>query len=69
MADIVERLTLEDRMSSAMTQCIQMAQRMANVLDDVRYSTMNVETATAATAQSMQDMASRMSQTLSLIHI
>ena len=63
MADIVERLTLEDRMSSAMTQCIQMAQRMANVLDDVRYSTMNVETATAATAQSMQDMASRMSQT------
>jgi len=63
MADIVERLTLEDRMSSAITQCIQMAQRMANVLDDVRYSTMNVETATAATAQSMQDMASRMSQT------
>lgn len=63
MADIVERLTLEDRMSSAMTQCIQMAQRMANVLDDVSYSTMNVETATAATAQSMQDMASRMSQT------
>lgn len=63
MADIVERLTLEDRMSSAMTQCIQMAQRLANVLDDVRYSTMNVETATAATAQSMQDMASRMSQT------
>lgn len=63
MARIVETLTLEDKLTSTMTQCIQIAQRMANVMDDVRYSTMNMETATAATAQSMQDMASRMSQT------
>ena len=63
MAQIVETLTLEDKLTNTMTQCIQIAQRMANVMDDVRYSTMNVETATAATAQSMQDMANRMSQT------
>ena len=63
MAVIRETLTLEDKLTSTMTQCIQIAQRMANVMDDVRYSTLNVETATAATAQSMQDMAGRMSQT------
>ena len=63
MAQIVETLTLEDKLTNTMTQCIQIAQRMANVMDDVRYSTMNVETATASTAQTMQDMASRMSQT------
>lgn len=63
MAVIRETLTLEDKLTSTMTQCIQIAQRMANVMDDVRYSTLNVETATAATAQSLQDMAGRMSQT------
>ena len=63
MGRVVEVLELEDRLTNTMTQCIQIAQRMANVMDDVRYSTMNVETATAATAQTMQDMASRMSQT------
>lgn len=63
MAQIVETLTLEDKLTNTMTQCIQIAQRMANVMDDVRYSTLNVETATASTAQTMQDMASRMSQT------
>ena len=63
MAVIRETLTLEDKLTSTMTQCIQIAQRMANVMDDVRYSTLNVETATAATAQSMQDMAGHMSQT------
>lgn len=45
MAAIRETLILEDKFTSTMTQCLQVAQRMANMLDDVRASTMNVETA------------------------
>ena len=50
MAAIRETLILEDKFTSTMTQCLQVAQRMANMLDDVRASTMNVETAAAATS-------------------
>ena len=38
MAAIRETLILEDKFTSAMTQCLQVAQRMANMLDDVRAS-------------------------------
>lgn len=63
MAAIRETLILEDKFTSTMTQCLQVAQRMANMLDDVRASTMNVETATAATAVQMQELAGKMTQT------
>lgn len=63
MAAIRETLILEDKFTSAMTQCLQVAQRMANMLDDVRASTMNVETAAAATAVQMQELAGKMTQT------
>lgn len=63
MAVIRETLTLEDKLTNVMTQCIQVAQRMAGAMDDIRYSTMNVETATASAAVEMQNLSSRMSQT------
>lgn len=63
MAAIRETLILEDKFTSTMTQCLQVAQRMANMLDDVRASTMNVETAAAATAIQMQELAGKMTQT------
>ena len=63
MAAIRETLILEDKFTSTMTQCLQVAQRMANMLDDVRASTMNVETAAAATAVQMQELAGKMTQT------
>ena len=63
MAAIRETLILEDKFTSTMTQCLQVAQRMANMLDDVRASTLNVETAAAATAVQMQELAGKMTQT------
>lgn len=63
MAAIRETLILEDKFTSTMTQCLQVAQRMANMLDDVRASTMNVENAAAATAVQMQELAGKMTQT------
>ena len=63
MAAIRETLTLEDKLTNVMTQCIQVAQRMAGAMDDIRYSTMNVETATASAAVEMQNLSARMSQT------
>ena len=63
MAAIRETLILEDKFTSTMTQCLQVAQRMANMLDDVRASTMNVEAAAAATAVQMQELAGKMTQT------
>ena len=63
MAAIRETLILEDKFTSTMTQCLQVAQRMANMLDDVGASTMNVETAAAATAVQMQELAGKMTQT------
>ena len=63
MAVIRETLTLEDKLTNVMTQCIQVAQRMAGAMDDIRYSMMNVETATASAAVEMQNLSSRMSQT------
>ena len=68
MAAIRETLILEDKFTSTMTQCLQVAQRMANMLDDVRASTMNVETAAAATAVQMQELAGKMTQTNSRGH-
>ena len=63
MPVIRETLTLEDKLTNVMTQCIQVAQRMAGAMDDIRYSTMNVETATASAAVEMQNLSARMSQT------
>lgn len=63
MAVIRETLTLEDKLTNVMTQCIQVAERMAGAMDDIRYSTMNVETATASAAVEMQNLSARMSQT------
>lgn len=63
MAVIRETLTLEDKLTNVMTQCIQVAQRMAGAMDDIRFSTMNVETATASVAVEMQNLSARMSQT------
>ena len=54
MAAVRETLILEDKFTSTMTQCLQVAQRMANMLDDVRASTMNVETAAAASRKKYQ---------------
>ena len=63
MAALRATLILEDKFTSTLTQCLQVAQRMANMLDDVRASTMNVETAAAATAVQMQELAGKMTQT------
>ena len=63
MAVIHETLTLEDKFTNVMTQFLQLGERMSGQLDDIRYSMMNVETATASAAVEMQDMAGRMSQT------
>lgn len=63
MPVIHETLTLEDKFTNVMTQFLQLGDRMSGQLDDIRYSMMNVETATASTAVEMQDMAGRMSQT------
>lgn len=63
MAVIRETLTLEDKLTNVMTQCIQVAQRMAGAMDDIRFSTMNVETATASAAVEIQNLSARMSQT------
>lgn len=63
MAVIRETLTLEDKLTNVMTQCIQVAERMAGAMDDIRFSTMNVETATASAAVEMQNLSARMSQT------
>ena len=63
MPVIHETLTLEDKFTNVMTQFLQLGDRMSGQLDDIRYSMMNVETATASAAVEMQDMAGRMSQT------
>lgn len=63
MAVIHETLTLEDKFTNVMTQFLQLGDRMSGQLDDIRYSMMNVETATASAAIEMQDMSGRMSQT------
>ena len=63
MAVIHETLTLEDRFTNTMTQFLQLGERMSGQLDDLRYSMMNVETATASAAVEMQDLTGRMAQT------
>lgn len=63
MAVIHETMTLEDRFTNTMTQFLQLGERMSGQLDDLRYSMMNVETATASAAVEMQDLTGRMAQT------
>ena len=63
MAAIRETLILEDKFTSTMTQCLQVAQRMEIMLDYVRGSTLNVYAAAAATAVQMQELAGKMTQT------
>lgn len=63
MAVIHETLTLEDKFTNVMTQFLQLGERMSGQMDDIRYSMMNVETATASAAVEMQNMTGRMAQT------
>lgn len=63
MSVIHETLTLEDKFTNVMTQFLQLGERMSGQLDDIRYSMMNVETATASAAVEMQNMTGRMAQT------
>ena len=57
MAVIREELVLHDKLSSAMTQCIQLCDTMNTSLNILRDSTLNIETATASAAVSLERMA------------
>lgn len=59
MAQIRETLTLEDRFTQNFTRFERLCEQSSGALDDVRFSLNNIETATAASAQALQDMASR----------
>lgn len=59
MATIREELALYDRFSATFARFESVCQSAESVLNDVRYSLANIETATAATATAMQDMTSR----------
>lgn len=57
MAVIREEYVLHDEFSSVMTQCIQLCDTMNTSLNVLRGSTVNIETATASAAVSLERMA------------
>ena len=57
MAVIREEYVLHDEFSSVMTQCIQLCETMNTSLNVLRGSTVNIETATASAAVSLERMA------------
>lgn len=59
MATIREELVLYDKFSSTFARLESMCQGAESALNDVRYSMANIETATAATATTMQQMTRR----------
>lgn len=59
MATIREELVLYDKFSSTFARFERMCQGAESALNDVRYSMANIETATAATATTMQQMTRR----------
>lgn len=62
MATIKESLVLEDKLSNPMTEALAICERMANTLDDVRYSLANVETASAATAVGVDQLSAQLAE-------
>ena len=62
MAVIKETLTLEDKLSNAMLDALQVCNRMADALDDLRYSAANIETASASAAIGIDRMATSMEE-------
>ena len=62
MAVIKETLTLEDKLSNAMLDALQVCNRMADALDDLRYSATNIETASASAAIGIDRMAGAMEE-------
>lgn len=59
MAVIREELVLADKFSSTFARFEQLAEQSLGALNDVRYSLTNIETASATSAQAMQNMANR----------
>lgn len=62
MADIREKLTLEDSFSANFTRYITLGQQAAGVTDDMRASLLNIETATAAAATATERMADQLTE-------
>ena len=62
MAVIKETLILEDKLSNAMLDALQVCNRMADALDDLRYSAANIETASASAAIGIDRMAGAMEE-------
>lgn len=60
MGAIRETFTMEDKVTSVMTRVIQVCERMAGSLDDVKNSMLNVETASASTAVRMDRLSGQM---------
>lgn len=61
MATIREKLILEDQFTAAFNRFINLSDRAAGNMDDLRYSLNNIETATAATAQNIDRLANEIS--------
>lgn len=61
MATIRETLVLEDQFTAAFNRFINLSDRAAGNMDDLRYSLNNIETATAATAQNIDRLANEIS--------
>ena len=53
---------LEDKLSSPMTEALAVCEKMNSALDDIRYSMLNVETASAATAQGVEQLTDQMAK-------
>ena len=62
MATIKETLVLEDKLSNPMTEALAVCEKMNSALDDIRYSMLNVETASAATAQGVEQLTDQMAK-------
>lgn len=63
MANIREVFIVEDRFSSAFTRYLSLADKVSGATNDIRASLLNIETATAASATAMQDLADKFSNT------
>lgn len=59
MAQIREELILADQFTGGFTKFIALSSQSAAAIQDLQYSLANIETATAATAQAIQEMGNR----------
>lgn len=63
MAQIREELILEDKFTAPFTHFLTLVNNSSSAIQDLKYSLANIETATASTAATMQELAGKMSNT------